>query len=135
MSSILLIIGSVLVGIAAVIHVYIFALESVLFSKPSTWKAFGLRTQSEAEIVKPFAYNQGFYNAFLAVGVVVGLVLTATPSLSEAGYALMLFAAGSMVVAALVLVTSSPAMARAAAMQGLAPLIGAGLIVWGLASS
>ncbi len=126
---ILAVLGSVFVGLAALIHVYIFFLESIAWSKPKTWKTFGLATQAEADTVRPMAYNQGYYNAFLAVGVIVGIVLIATPGVAQAGYALALFAALSMVLAATVLITSSPKLARAAVLQGAAPLIGSALLV------
>lgn len=118
------IIGSIFVFIAAVIHVLIFFLESVLWSKPSTWKRFGLKTQAEADIVRPMAFNQGFYNLFLAIGVGIGLVLMGIVGAKQPGMAIALFSALSMVLAALVLVTSSPKLARSAAIQGIAPLIG-----------
>ena len=125
---ILLTVGLVFIGIAAAIHLYIFYLESIAWSKPKTWKAFGLRSQSDADVVKPMAYNQGYYNAFLALGVIAGIVVI-TAGLLQAGIALALFAALSMVLAATVLITSNPKLARAAVLQGGAPLIGIVLVV------
>jgi putative membrane protein len=119
----LTVVAAVFLGLAALIHVYIFYLESIAWSKPKTWKTFGLKTQIEADTVKPMAYNQGYYNGFLAIGVIVGLVLITT-NLAQAGYALAIFAGSSMVLAATVLITSSPKLARAAVLQGAAPLIG-----------
>ena len=127
--SILAIIGSVFIGLAALVHVYIFSLESITWSTPKTWKTFGLKTQEEADVTKPMAYNQGFYNLFLALGAGTGLVLFLATPLVQAGFALAAFAALSMVLAALVLITSSPKLARAAALQGGAPLIGTVLLV------
>ena len=129
MNQAVLVAGLVFVGLAALIHVYIFYLESIAWSRPRTWKAFGLRTQADADTVRPMAYNQGYYNAFLAAGVVIGIVLIATPGLAQAGVALVLFAAASMVFAAVVLITSSPRLARAAVFQGAAPLVGSVLLV------
>ena len=126
---ILLVVGSVFVGLAALIHVYIFYLESITWSKPGTWRTFGLASQAQADTMKPMAYNQGFYNLFLAVGVIVGLVLVGTGVAAQAGYALTLAASISMVLAASVLITSNPKAARAAAVQGAAPLVGAALII------
>ena len=126
--SILAIIGAVFLGLAALIHVYIFYLESIAWSKPATWKTFGLKSQTEADTVKPMAYNQGYYNGFLAIGVIIGLVLLTT-DMAQAGYALAIFAGSSMVLAATVLITSSPKLARAAVLQGAAPLIGVALLV------
>ena len=129
MNQALLVAGLVFVGLAALIHVYIFYLESIAWSRPGTWKAFGLRSQADADTVRPMAYNQGYYNAFLAAGVIVGIVLIVTPGLEQAGIALVLFSAASMVLAATVLVTSSPKLARAAVLQGAAPLLGSALLV------
>ena len=131
MTSAFLILGAVFIAIAALIHLYIFFLESVVWTRPSTWKLFGLKSQSEAEIVKPMAYNQGFYNVFLGVGAGTGLIMIGSTNLAQAGFALALFAASSMVLAALVLITSSPKLARSAAIQGVAPLLG--VIFLGLA--
>ena len=125
------IIGSVFLFIAAAIHVLIFFLESILWSKPATWRRFGLRSQEEADTVRPMAFNQGFYNLFLAIGVGAGLVLLGSGN-TAAGIALSIFAALSMVLAALVLITSSPKLARSAALQGVAPLIGVVFLVLAL---
>ncbi len=130
MNSTVLLVGSVFVAIAAAIHIYIFVLESVRWSLPATWRVFGVKTQADADTVRPMAFNQGFYNLFLAIGVVAGLLLIATTHTS-AGIAVTLFAASSMVAAALVLLISSPNLARAAAIQGAAPLVG--VILLGLA--
>ncbi|MET3769176.1 putative membrane protein [Marisediminicola sp. UYEF4] len=123
MGSFLLVTGAVLAAAAAALHVYIFVLESVLWTRPSTWRVFGLRSQADAETTRPLAYNQGFYNLFLAIGVVVGIALL--PVNSSAGVTLLLASTLSMVLAALVLVTSNRPMLRAAAMQGVLPLLAA----------
>lgn len=130
MNTALLVVGSIAVGIAALIHVYIFVLESLRWSRSATWRVFGLRSQADADTVKPMAFNQGFYNLFLALGAAAGITLMAT-SRTAAGLTLTLFAAGSMVAAALVLLISSPKLARAAAIQGVAPLLG--IVLLGLA--
>ena len=130
MTTALLVVGSISVGIAALIHVYIFVLESLRWSRPATWKGFGLTSQADADTVRPMAFNQGFYNLFLAIGVLAGILLIAA-SRTAAGLAVAVFAAGSMVAAALVLSVSSPKLTRAAAVQGIPPLIG--VILLGLA--
>ena len=126
------IIGSIFVLIAALIHLLIFFLESVLWSRPAVWKRFGLKTQAEADIVKPMAFNQGFYNVFLALGAGTGLVMLGSTNWQQGGIALSIFAGLSMVLAALVLITSSPKLARSAAIQGVAPLIGVVFLVLAL---
>ena len=129
------IIGSVFVLIAALIHLLIFFLESVLWSRPAVWKRFGLKTQAEADIVKPMAFNQGFYNVFLALGAGTGLVMLGSTNWQQGGIALSIFACLSMVLAALVLITSSPKLARSAAIQGVAPLIGVVFLVLALTTA
>jgi putative membrane protein len=74
------------------------------------------------------AYNQGFYNLFLAIGTAIGLVLylsgSADSPLRVAGLALVLFSLGSMVAASLVLLTTGMKYLRAALTQGTLPLVG-----------
>lgn len=122
--NVFLVIGSIFVAIAALIHLVIFVLESVLWSRPATWKRFGLRSQEEADTVRPMAYNQGFYNVFLALGAGAGLVMIFSANVQPEGVALSIFVLLSMLLASIVLVTSNPKLARAAVTQGLVPLIG-----------
>ena len=130
-----LIVGSIFIGLAAIIHVFIFYMESIAWTAPGTWRRFGIASQEDADTIQPMAYNQGFYNAFLAVGAFAGIILASSPVLQQAGIALELFAALSMVLAATVLIISSPKLARAAVLQGALPLIGIILVVIGIASA
>ena len=57
--------------LAALLHVYIWVLESFRWTEPSTRKTFGV-SEADAEMRKPLAYNQGFYNLFLAIITLVG---------------------------------------------------------------
>mgnify|MGYP002385119654 CR=1 FL=1 len=121
------IIATVFAALAAVLHVYIFVMESVQWTRPRIWRRFGVADQAAADTTRPMAYNQGFYNLFLAVGAVVGLVLFwagADAAVVAAGRALVLFALGSMLAAAIVLTTSGAKYLRPAAVQGTLPLIG-----------
>ena len=118
------IIGSIFILIAALIHLLIFFLESVLWSRPDVWRRFGLKTQEEADTVRPMAFNQGFYNVFLAIGTAVGLLMLTYPAVVTAGLGVVLFALLSMLLASIVLITSNPRLLRAALIQGLAPLVG-----------
>jgi putative membrane protein len=114
--------------LAAVLHVFFFYLESIVWTAPKTWKRFGLGSQEEAELVRPMALNQGFYNLFIAIGVVVGVVLSAGDTHEAAGRAVVIFGLAIMLGASLVLVISNPKLARAAVIQGLFPAIGLLLI-------
>jgi putative membrane protein len=108
--------------VAAVIHVYFFLLESVWFMQPRVWGRFGVASPEDASVVRSFAYNQGFYNLFLAVGVALGQVLIASGWV-EPGRAIVLFACGSMVAAGAVLYLHNRGFLRAAAFQALPPIV------------
>jgi putative membrane protein len=120
---VLLIIAIVFSSLAALLHVYIWVMESILWTRPSIWKRFGLKSQADAETIRPMALNQGFYNLFLSIGVFVGFFLLPHPHLHQGGVLLILFCCASMLAAALVLVISNPKMLRAAVTQGLLPLL------------
>lgn len=122
--SVIGIIGSVVVALAALLHVYIFVLESVRWMQPSTWRIFNVRDRERAEILRPMAYNQGFYNLFLAIGAAAGLVLLVGGNAPDAARALVLFSTASMAAAAIVLTTTGPGYLRPALVQGTLPLIG-----------
>ena len=68
--------GSILTGVVALIHIYILILEMFLWTTPRGRKAFGL-TAEFAEATKVLAANQGLYNGFLAAGLFWGLWLGA----------------------------------------------------------
>jgi putative membrane protein len=116
----------IVVGLAALLHVYIFVLESLRWTSPRTRAVFGT-TAEEAEATKMLAFNQGFYNLFLAVVTAVGIAAVVLGH-RGAGAALVFAGAGSMLAAAVVLLASSPDKARAAVTQGTLPLIGIALL-------
>jgi putative membrane protein len=118
--------GLIFAGLAALLHVYIWVMESLTWTSARTRATFGI-TEEEAVATKELAFNQGFYNLFLAVVTAVGLVLGAF-EYYDAGLALIFAGVGSMLAAALVLLASSPDKARAAITQGTLPLIAIVLI-------
>ena len=122
------VIASILIAAAAVVHLVFFAMESMLWSSPGVWRRFGLSSQRDADTVGPMAYNQGFYNLFLAGGAVVGLVLYWT-TLRQVGFGLVFFCGVCMVLASLVLVTTGRRFLGAAVLQGVLPLAGLVLFV------
>ena len=107
---------------AAAIHAWFFVLESVWFMRPSVHRRFGLASEADARIVRSFAYNQGFYNLFLAVGAALGVARAAVGD-SGNGVPIMLFACGSMVAAGVVLVAHNPKFLQAALIQIVPPLL------------
>jgi putative membrane protein len=123
--------GLVLAALASALHVYIFVLESVLWTSPRTRATFGTSAE-EAGATKELAFNQGFYNLFLAIVTAVGIVAVIIGA-TAVGAALVFAGAGSMLLAALVLLLSSPDKARAAITQGTLPLLAVLLLALGLA--
>ncbi|UZD62886.1 DUF1304 domain-containing protein [Brevibacterium sp. JSBI002] len=120
--------GLVLAGLAAALHVFIFYLESIAWTSPRARATFGT-TEAEAETTKSMAFNQGFYNLFLALAVFIGLIVFGAGS-ATVGLTLVFVGAGSMLAAALVLALSSRELLASALKQGTLPLFGVlGLLV------
>jgi putative membrane protein len=122
--------GLVLAGLAALFHVYVFYLESLAWSSERTRAAFGTSVE-DAAVTKPLAFNQGFYNLFLAIIVVTGIIAFAANTL-VVGATLVFAGAGSMIGAGLVLLLSNRDLARAALAQLVPPLLAVILLSIGL---
>ena len=117
----MLTVALVLASLAAAIHVYIFWLESFAWTSPRGRATFGT-TAEQAETTRELAFNQGFYNLFLAVVTAAGIVAAALGH-HGVGAALLIAGCGSMVAAGVVLLASSPSKARAALVQLTAPAL------------
>jgi putative membrane protein len=122
----------VFVGLAALLHVYIWTMESLTWRKPATWKRFGVASQEDAETQRLFAFNQGFYNLFLAIIAGLGVAHVASGRHAEAGWALVFASTASMLGAAVVLASCGKQYARAAVLQGTFPLLALIASVWTL---
>ncbi len=107
-------------ALAALLHLYIFRLESFRWQDDRTRKIFGT-TPEQAAATRQLAYNQGFYNLFLAITVFAGIATFLWPAVS---LTLLIVGLGSMLAAAIVLVTNDRSKLRAALVQGTLPLIG-----------
>jgi len=110
----------VLAGLAGLLHVYFFVLESVVF-RTRGFRVFGV-PRGDVETVAFSMLNQGFYNLFLGLGVLVGVV-GSWRGWDPQGSTLVVYGCLFMAGAALVLVVARPAMARGAAIQGVLPLV------------
>ena len=86
------IISSLVIGLIALLHIYILVLEMFLWDKPAGLKAFG-HSQEMASHSKVLAANQGLYNGFLAAGLCWGLYL------GESGFAINVFFLSCIVIA------------------------------------
>ncbi len=65
-------IATALTALVAAIHLWIVALEMVLWTKPAGRRVFGT-TREFADATATLAANQGLYNGFLAAGLIWGL--------------------------------------------------------------
>ena len=125
-----LVAGSILIALAAIFHVYFFTLESLTWRNPKTWKTFGLPSQEHAEIIRPMAFNQGFYNLFLALGSLIGIAILGINS--TVGFTLMIFGSSCMVGAGAVLFVSTKKSRKAAIIQAGPPILGVLIVLVGL---
>lgn len=66
--------ANILVGLVALIHLYILILEMFLWNTKTGRKAFNLSADFARE-TRVLAANQGLYNGFLAAGLLWGLWL------------------------------------------------------------
>lgn len=127
----MIIAGLALTGVAALIHVFIFYLESIAWTSARARATFGT-TVEEAETTKSLALNQGFYNLFLALAVLGGVIAFAIGQ-PVVGATMVFVGAGSMVAASIVLIVTSPDKAGAALKQGVIPALGVIALAIGLA--
>ena len=116
----MLIIGMIAAFLAAALHVFIFYIESFAWTTRAL-SVFGMDRES-AEATKEMAFNQGFYNFFLAIEAFAGIAIYYL-AWRPVGLALALFGVGSMLAAALLLFVTSPDKRSAAIKQGFLPLL------------
>lgn len=120
--------GSVLVAaaiftlVSAAVHFYFFVLESLRWNAPETMGAYGITSAEDAETTQPLAYTQGFYNLFLGVGAVLGVLLLGVSN-AVAGLTLISFSTACMALAAMVLLASRWPLARIAMIRGIPALL------------
>jgi putative membrane protein len=101
-------------ALAGVIHIGVFAMESLFFTRPGVQRTF-LGKEPLTPAVKLFAFNQGFYNLFLALGALGGVI---------AGNAsITLFSCACIAGAGVVLLASQPRLWRG----GLGQIVPAGI--------
>jgi putative membrane protein len=84
------------IALVAALHLAFFVLESFLWTRPTGRKVFGL-TAEAAESSKSLAANQGLYNAFLAAGLIWGLLWP-----GECSFGIKVFFLSCVVIAGIV---------------------------------
>ena len=117
------------VFLAGMLHVAIFAMESIFFLNEAVYSRFLVKSVEDAQIISLFAHNQGWYNLFLAIAALIGIAL-AQKLPKHVGATLAVYACVSMLAAAFVLMFSEPALMRAAFIQGIFPALA--LVLFGL---
>lgn len=122
--------GIIFAFLAIALHIFIFYLESFAWETKAL-SVFGMNAE-DAGHTKEMAFNQGFYNLFLALIALVGAVLFFAGN-APTGIALMLAGVGSMLAAAVLLFVTSPDKRAAAIKQGVFPLISVLLLSIGAA--
>ena len=106
--------------LAGLIHVFIFCMESLWWTTPQVRARFR-QSLEQATTTRVLAFNQGFYNLFLALGALGGLSLVPLGH-PRAGFVLVSWNCLFMLGAAIVLTMSARGMWRGAIIQGAAPL-------------
>lgn len=89
------VVAEVLVAFVAVLHVGFFVLESFLWTRPVGRRVFGL-TLERANDSASLAANQGLYNAFVAAGLIWGLLA------HDCSFQIKVFFLGFVVIAGVV---------------------------------
>ena len=107
--------------IAVLFHVMAFAMESLLFHREKVQVLFLGRPEPSAT-VRLWAFNQGFYNLFLAAGPVAGLVAYHSGH-PGAGRALVIYGCAFMAACGVVLFASDRRMWRGMIGQSGPPLV------------
>jgi putative membrane protein len=117
--------------VTGVVHAWAWLMESVLWRKPAVQRMM-LHHEDSSDGVRLWAFNQGFYNLFFALGAVGGVIAYRLGH-HAAGTAVALFTCASMAIAGLVLWVSDHSLWKGAIGQSSAPL--AALIVAWIATT
>ena len=108
--------------IAGTAHVAFFVVESLLFDRPAVRKLLLGRSRVSPD-VRMWAFNQGFYNLFVAAGAIIGASAWATGE-EVVGRTLVIYTCAFMTLAGVVLLGSDRRLWRGAVGQSVPPLIG-----------
>lgn len=98
--------------IAAAVHLFVWPLESFLYGRP--WvRVFLTGSTADAPEVRLWRFNVGFYNLFLALGMIAGFVSLHLDH-ETVGRTLILYLAAFMTAGGLTLLVSAPKLWRGA---------------------
>ena len=107
--------------IAGLFHVTAFVLESLVFHRPGAQRFLLGRTETSRS-VRLWAFNQGYYNLFLATGAIIGAILWIAGS-ETPGRTLVIYTAAFMTLCGVVLFVSDRTLWRGMLGQATPPLI------------
>ncbi|MFJ2186937.1 DUF1304 domain-containing protein [Kitasatospora sp. NPDC087861] len=105
-------VSQVFAMLAAAIHLIVWPLESFLYGHPRV-RFLLTGSTADAPEVRLWRFNVGFYNLFLALGLVAGLVLLHTGH-DGSGRAVITYIAAFMVAGGITLFVSEPKLWRGA---------------------
>src|SRR5688572_8616645 len=108
-------------GLASLIHIVFFTMESILWMNPKVHEQFGMRSITDAKVANLIVFNQGFYNLFLALLGIAAFILICLGK--NEGYTVGTAACAVMLGAAIVLFCSAPSALGGALIQGIPPLV------------
>lgn len=123
--------GLIFVAIAMLIHIYIFYLESIARESERARAVFGMGSVEEARTAESVVFGQGFYNLFLVLLTIIGVVTQVT-GLNAARLTLALADTVSMLTTVAVLFITFAPHRTAASEQGTFPLLAVGSLGLGL---
>jgi putative membrane protein len=107
------VVSQVFALIAAVVHLFVWPLESFLYGRHAWVREFLTGSTSDAPEVRLWRFNVGFYNLFLALGMIAGFVAVHLGH-ETAGRTLVLYLAAFMVAGGITLFVSAPKLWRGA---------------------
>ncbi|WP_225805492.1 DUF1304 domain-containing protein [Streptomyces sp. NK15101] len=107
------IVSQVFALIAAAVHVFVWPLESFLYSRRAWVREFLTGSTADAPEVRLWRFNVGFYNLFLAGGMIAGFVALHLGHETVAR-SLILYVAAFMTGGGLMLFVSDPKLWRGA---------------------
>ncbi|MET9374267.1 DUF1304 domain-containing protein [Streptomyces sp. NPDC002992] len=102
--------------IAAAVHLFVWPLESFLYSRHAWVREFLTGSSADAPEVRLWRFNVGFYNLFLALGMIAGFVALHLDH-ETVGRTLILYLSAFMIGGGIMLAVSDPRLWRGAVGQ------------------
>ncbi|WP_418959284.1 DUF1304 domain-containing protein [Streptomyces tritici] len=101
------VVSQVFALIAAAVHIFVWPLESFAYSRRPWVREFLTGSTADAPEVRLWRFNVGFYNLFLALGMIAGFVALHADAVTE-GRTLIVYLSFFMVAGGITLFVSDP---------------------------